>query len=293
MPVALIPERELIRVSGPEAEHFLNNLVTCDVAAIAPETAGFGALLTPQGKIIADMFIVRLPDAEGGGYILDVNAGPMPTLLQKLKLYKLRAKVEITALGDTAKVLALWGDAAFDAEEALPFVDPRLPALGRRAIVSAEVALTAPDVPPLAYHAHRIGLGVPDGGKDFTWGDAFPHETLMDALHGVSFTKGCYVGQEVVSRMQHKGAGRTRIIPVHFPDGVLPEWGVPAMWGDLPLGQIGSCAKIEPSGTCRGLAMLRLDRLADCLAAGESPLAGGLAFRPDREGWMSFAVPGA
>jgi folate-binding protein YgfZ len=292
MPVALVPERELIRVSGPDAEHFLNNLLTCDVAAITPDTAAFGALLTPQGKIIADMFVVRMADEEGGGYILDVNAGPAPALLQKLKLYKLRAKLEITPLGEAARVLALWGEEHFSEEDALIFVDPRLPAMGRRAIVPAQAALKAPDVPPAEYHTHRIGLGVPDGGKDFAWGDAYPHEVLMDLIHGVSFTKGCYVGQEVVSRMQHKAGSRTRIIPVNFPDGLLPEWGVSAMWGDLPLGQVGSCAKVGAPPQSRGLAMLRLDRLAECLAQGATPLAGGLAFLPMKESWMPFDVPG-
>jgi folate-binding protein YgfZ len=287
MPIAPIAERVLIRVSGEDATHFLHNLLTCDVEAIQPEGAGFGALLTPQGKIIADMFVIRLPDEDGGGFILDVNIGPAPALLQKLKLYRLRAKVEITELGAAAQVLALWEDESFAAEEALIFVDPRLPAMGRRAIVPAEAAAANVDAAGLDYHIHRIGLGVPDGGKDFAYGDAYPHETLMDLLGGVSFTKGCYIGQEVVSRMQHKGTSRTRIIPVSFPGGLAPDWGVAAMWGDLPLGTVGS------SANARGLAMLRLDRLADCLAAGATPTGGGLAFRPGRESWMPFAVPGA
>ncbi|MGL4727198.1 MAG: YgfZ/GcvT domain-containing protein [Bosea sp. (in: a-proteobacteria)] len=286
MRAALLPERFLIRIAGEDATHFLHNLLTCDVEAIQPEAAGFGALLTPQGKIIADMFVVGVPAADGGGYILDVNAGPAPALMQKLKLYRLRARVEISDISADAHVLVVWGDDDFEEEEALVYVDPRLTALGRRAIVPADTAPALINSTASDYHAHRIQLGVPDGGKDFAYGDAFPHEALMDQLHGVSFTKGCYIGQEVVSRMQHKGTGRTRIIPVRFPEGIAPDWGVPAMWGDLPLGQIGS------SANARGLAMLRLDRLADCLAAGSAPTGGGLPFRPERESWMSFEVPG-
>jgi tRNA-modifying protein YgfZ len=285
MPVALLPERSLIRIAGEDATHFLHNLLTCDVEAIQPETAGFGALLTPQGKIIADMFVVGVPASDGGGYILDVNAGPAPALMQKLKLYRLRARVEISDISAAAHVLALWGDDGFEAEDALVVVDPRLPTLGRRAIVEADMSLAMIDAAGIDYHAHRISIGVPDGGKDFAYGDAFPHEALMDLLHGVSFSKGCYIGQEVVSRMQHKGTGRTRIIPVRFPGGLVPEWGVAAMWGDLPLGQIGS------SANGRGLGMLRLDRLADCLAAGALPTGGGVAFTPEKESWMSFDVP--
>jgi folate-binding protein YgfZ len=286
MPIALIPERVLIRISGEDATHFLHNLLTCDVEAIQPEAAGFGALLTPQGKIIADMFVVRLGEEDGGGFILDANVGPAPALLRKLGLYRLRAKVDIAELGEAAQVLAIWGDDALATEEALVFADPRLPAMGRRAIVSKEAATLHANAAGLDYHTHRIGLGVPDGGKDFAYGDAFPHEALMDILGGVSFTKGCYIGQEVVSRMQHKGTSRTRIIPVRFPGGLAPDWGVSAMWGDLPLGMVGS------SANARGLAMLRLDRLADCLAAGAAPTGGGLTFTPERESWMPFAVPG-
>jgi folate-binding protein YgfZ len=287
MPIAMLPERVLIRISGENATHFLHNLLTCDVEAIQPEGAGFGALLTPQGKIIADMFVIRVPEEDGGGFILDVNIGPAPALLQKLRVYRLRAKVEIAELGPAAQVLAMWDEEEFAGEDALVYVDPRLPAMGRRAVVPAETAAAHADATSLDYHVHRIGLCVPDGGKDFAYGDAYPHEALMDLLGGVSFTKGCYIGQEVVSRMQHKGTSRTRIIPVRFPGGLAPDWGVAAMWGDLPLGTVGS------SANARGIAMLRLDRLADCLAAGASPTGGGLAFKPERESWMPFAVPGA
>jgi tRNA-modifying protein YgfZ len=287
MPTALLPERVVVSVTGEDARAFLHNLLTCDVEALTPETPGFGALLTPQGKIIADMGVVALPDEDGGGFLLDVNAGPAPELMRKLTLFKLRSKVVIAERSPALAVLAIWGGGSVPAGDAVLYADPRLPALGQRAILPAAEAAALATAPASAFHARRIALGVPDGGKDFAYGDAYPHEALMDQLHGVSFTKGCYVGQEVVSRMQHRGTARTRIVPVRFEHGFAPEWGVEAEAGGVPLGRVGSCAD------GRGLALLRLDRVAEALAAGRTLRGGGLAFMPERESWMTFDVPGA
>ena len=123
-----------------------------------------------------------------------------------------------------------------------------------------------------AYEAHRIATGVPRGGLDFMYGDAFPHETNMDRLNGVDFDKGCYVGQEVVSRMQHRGTARTRTVKVVL-DGPSPEVGATILAGDKPVGTMGSTA----GGN--GLALIRTDRVADALDAGLPLTAGGLALR--------------
>ena len=286
MPVAMLNERKVLKIAGEDAAHFLHNLLTCDVEAITPEKPGFGALLTPQGKIIADMFVIALSQDDGGGFLLDVNAGPAPEVLRKLSLFRLRSKVTISDISDGVSVLALWGGDKLKSDVALVIADPRLAAMGFRAIVPGDEMLRHINTTPQSYHDHRIALGVPDGGKDFAYGDAFPHEALMDQLHGVSFSKGCYVGQEVVSRMQHRGTARTRIIPVRFHDGFSPEWGVVAMAGDKPLGLVGSSAH------GRGLAMLRLDRVGDAIAAGQTMLGGGIPFMPERESWMDFPVPG-
>ena len=112
-----------------------------------------------------------------------------------------------------------------------------------------------------AYDAHRIASGVPRGGLDFIYGDAFPHETNMDRLHGIDFDKGCYVGQEVVSRMQHRGTARTRTVRIIL-DGPAPEPGATILAGDKPVGTIGSAAG------CHGLALVRIDRVADALSCG-------------------------
>jgi folate-binding protein YgfZ len=160
----------------------------------------------------------------------------------------------------------------------LAFADPRAAALGWRILVPEELAQKAADaigaelVDSAAYDAHRIASGVPRGGLDFMYGDAFPHETNMDRLHGVDFDKGCYVGQEVVSRMQHRGTARTRTVRVVL-DGPSPEPGAAILAGDKPVGTMGSTAGHN------GLALIRTDRAADALAAGTPLTAGGLAIR--------------
>src|SRR5262249_48690713 len=136
-----------------------------------------------------------------------------------------------------------------------------------------------------AYEAHRLALGVPRGGFDFIYGDAFPHETDMDQLAGVDFAKGCYVGQEVVSRIEHRGTARKRVVPIAY-DGIAPEAGMPVMAGEKQLGTLGSTA----GG--RGLAMLRLDRVEDALAAGPPLVAGRATIRLGRPDWARFAWPG-
>ena len=132
-----------------------------------------------------------------------------------------------------------------------------------------------------------MSLGIPAGGRDFAYGDTFPHEALLDQLGGVSFKKGCYIGQEVVSRMQHRGTARTRVVPIVFDEGIAAETGTEALAGGKPLGSIGSGAN------GRALALLRLDRLADALAGGQTPLGGGLAFHlAEKPEFIRFPFPG-
>jgi folate-binding protein YgfZ len=135
------------------------------------------------------------------------------------------------------------------------------------------------------YEAHRIALGVPTGGLDFSYGDAFPHEADMDQLGGVDFVKGCYVGQEVVSRMEHRGTARTRAVPVRY-DGVAPEAGAAVTAGDRQVGIMGSAAD------GRALALLRLDRVADAMSRGEPLLGGGVPIHLVKPDWAKFAFPG-
>jgi folate-binding protein YgfZ len=277
MKAAFLPDRGVVKVVGADARDFLNGLITTDATLLRPGLGRFGALLTPQGKITVDFLITEAPSGHGGGFLIDCPRALAQGLADKLGFYKLRAKVAVENLSDSFGVLAAWdGEPAMTPD--LAFADPRAVALGWRILVPQELAQKAADaigaelIESTAYDAHRIASGVPRGGLDFMYGDAFPHETNMDRLHGVDFDKGCYVGQEVVSRMQHRGTARTRTVRVVL-DGPSPESGAAILAGDKQVGTIGSTAGRN------GLALIRTDRVADALAAGLQLMAGGLALR--------------
>jgi hypothetical protein len=293
MQAALLPDRGVIKVIGDDARKFLNGLVTCDVDMVSPAASRFGGLLTPQGKIVADFIVAEATAEDGGGFFLDCPRALTLTLIEKLNFYKLRAKVIVEDLSEILGVMAAWGgqnDRGAETEFGLCYADPRLPALGMRLMLpphlAAEAAtdLGATLTDPEAYESYRIGLGVPRGGADFMYGDAFPHEADMDQLAGVDFDKGCYVGQEVVSRVQHRASARSRVVPVVYDD-FAPMNGLPVMAGEKEIGVVGATAN------GRGLALLRLDRVADAQAAGVPLTAGGITLRPVKPDWAHFDWP--
>jgi folate-binding protein YgfZ len=286
MPSVHLADRGVVRVSGEDAKSFLDNLITCDLDRVSAHNARFGALLTPQGKILFDFLVFQAPEEIGGAYYLDVLKVFAPDLAKRLGFYKLRAKVAIEDLSDSLALVAGWDAPRPDDEAGLVVDDPRLPDLGWRAIVAAQDAAEFARDPAEAYHAHRITLGVPEGGRDFLFGDAFPHEALMDQLNGVDFDKGCYVGQEVVSRMQHRGTARTRIVPAIYEGGFAADVGVEVTAGEKALGKTGTGAE------GRGLVMIRLDRADDALKAGETIRAGGIPVRLEKPSWICFPFPG-
>jgi tRNA-modifying protein YgfZ len=278
MKAAFLPDRGVVKVSGEDARNFLNGLVTTDVGRVEPGGGRFGALLTPQGKIVVDFLVTEAPAGHGGGLLLDCPRALAKSLADKLGFYKLRAKVAVENLSDSLGVLAAWdGEPAVKPD--LAFADPRSEKLGWRILVPEALApkvaqlIGAALVDSGVYEAHRIACGVPRGGLDFMYSDAFPHETNMDRLHGVDFDKGCYVGQEVVSRMQHRGTARTRTVRLLIDDA-RPEVGIAILAGDKPVGTMGSAAD------GMGLGLLRIDRAADALAAGVPLTAGGIEVRP-------------
>src|SRR6516225_9201422 len=241
MKAALLPDRGVIKVAGDGARKFLHGLVTTDILSLPPGVARFCALLTPQGKIIADFFVTEAPAADGGGFFLDIPRALAATLVERLNLYKLRAKVLVEDLTEILGVLAAW-DGAGATKYGLCYADPRLPALGMRIMIAphraAEAAadLGAALVGAENYEAHRIALGVQRGGVDFA--------------------KGCYVGQEVVSRIEHRGIARTRAVPIRY-EGGAPESGAAIIAGERQVGTMGSAAH------GRGIALIRLDRVAE------------------------------
>jgi tRNA-modifying protein YgfZ len=277
MKAAFLPDRGVVKLNGDDARTFLNNLVTAELAEVKPGTARFAALLTPQGKIVADFLVTEAPAGHGGGLLLDCPKALADQLATKLNFYKLRAKVTVENLTGQLGVLAAWGGEPAMMPD-LAFPDPREDGLGYRVLVPEELSqklagvLGAEFVAADNYEQQRIVCGVPKGGADFAYGDAFPHETNMDRLHGVNFDKGCYVGQEVVSRMQHRGTARTRTVRLVI-DGPSPEAGSDVTADGKTVGTLGS------SQSGRALALLRLDKVSDALSRGLALSAGGIAVR--------------
>ena len=260
----VLSNRSVISIEGEEAPVFLQSLVTNDLAPLQEADATYAALLTPQGKIHADFFIVRTVE----GFLLDCSAVRRAGLLAKLSLYKLRSKVRISPRDEV--------DVAVAPEPSLPisYADPRLAELGSRLIVPKG---TIPHAS--GYDEWRMSLGVADSDADLGEDRIFPHEANLDLLNGVSFSKGCYVGQEVVSRMQHRATVRSRILPVNFAGRAAA--GNEISSGGKPVGMVLS------SLGSSGLALVRLDRLAE---AAEPLLTAGVSTTVQIPFWMEGKI---
>ena len=288
MQVAILDERAVLRITGGDAAKFLDNIVTNDVESLKGDEARFAALLTPQGKIVADFFVIGIAEEDGGGFLIDAPKALAEDIAKKLGFYKLRAAITIEERPDLAVAAVLDGTAS--TELGVVYADPRHPELGQRIILPAADAKADLEnagfaiADASAYHNKRVTLGIPDGRNDYVYLDSYPHEADMDQLHGVDFKKGCFIGQEVVSRMEHKTTPRTRIVPVRFESAPFP--GVEVKAGDKPAGHMGS------GGNGRGLAKVRLDRIHDALQKGEKITAGGIELSLEKPAWARFLFPG-
>lgn len=242
-----LKDRALIALEGGEARPFLQGLITNDLGRLQPGKGLYAALLTPQGKILFDFLV-----AEGdGAVLLDCAQSAADALLKRLILYRLRAKIGIALRPQLSVYVGLSGRPA---ERAITFADPRLAALGPRSIGAvAEM----PDFleGPAAYHAQRLALGVPEG-TDFGSDRIFALDAGLEELHGVSFDKGCYVGQELTARMKHRGTARKRVLMLKA-ESALPAPGTSIQSGETVLGEILSVYGSE------GFALIRLDRLEE------------------------------
>jgi folate-binding protein YgfZ len=276
MPIVHLDDRALIRVTGEEAEHFLHGLVTTDIAGLPERVARPGALLTPQGKIMFDFLVFRVAD----GFALDCRAATAGDLAKRLKLYKLRAKAEISE-PEQQLVSVEWEiDSGASSDDSI--FDGRFSAPVRRRHGAAAIAASAPRS---AFDALRIENGVAELGLDYAAQDAFPHDVNFDQTGGVSFRKGCYVGQEVVSRMQHRGTARKRVLIVA---GSAPlEPGADLVAGGRVTGNLGTAA-----GN-RALAIARLDRVKEAIDAGQALVAGGVAVTASLPPGVSYGWPDA
>jgi tRNA-modifying protein YgfZ len=276
-----LPDRGVLRVSGADAKTFLQGLLSNDLEKTTDGNAIFAGLLSPQGKILFDFFIV--PDQDS--FLIEAPAESVEALAKRISFYKLRSNVTVE-VEPTLAVAAAWGGTPVLPDDAIAHADPRLPDLGLRILLPKSSALDDTACAPASeadYHAHRIALGVPLGGLDYAYGEAFPHEALYDQLAGVDFKKGCYVGQEVVSRMQHRGTARKRVVQIEGDHAL--EQGSDVTAGALPVGTIGSV-----DGT-RGLALLRLDRVASALAKGDPLQAGSATVTVRLPAFATFELP--
>jgi folate-binding protein YgfZ len=256
--IARLDSRALIRVSGPDARPFLHNLLTQDVETLAEGELRFGALLSPPGRLLFDLFLWSEADA----VLLDVAADRRDALLQRLSMYKLRAQVAVEA--DDRAVFASWPEVTdvFN-------VDPRTPGLGGRRYGGA----VEPNATEADWQAHRLAVAVPDPAADAPSDKTYPIEANFDLLNGIDFRKGCFVGQETTSRMKRRGSIKNRMLPIAF-DGPLPPFGAEILNGDLRAGEV-------LTGMDGGaMALLRLDRLDGALTVDGRPVT---VTRPE---WM-------
>ncbi|WOJ90033.1 folate-binding protein [Methylocapsa polymorpha] len=265
-----LSDRGVIEVAGADATAFLHKLITNSVLNIPAGESRYSGLLTPQGKLIFDFFVVPLPEGAEAGYYFDCPREQTADLAKRVTFHKMRAKITIADRSDVLGVAAIWGGDAPAGIEGVVTRDMRAPDMGLRVIGPRASLSGLGTANEAAYEAHRVAQGVPKGGVDFTYGDTFIHDVNLDYLHGVDFKKGCYVGQEVVARVHFRNSARKRIVKVHF-NGPTPEPGAQIMAGEIAIGQVGSIAGSE------GLASLRLDKLDDAKAAGAAVKAGEAA----------------
>ena len=278
MPFAQLKDRALISVSGPDAEHFLQNILTTDLDTLRSGEAKPGALLSPQGKILFDFLISR---ADDNGFRLECRTDIADDFVRRLMLYRLRAKAEI-AKQDQAFVTVAWDDDSSGSDsDSTALTDTRFRDVAVRRSYGGAVKDGSD---PHSWQALRIGYGIAESGSDYQLGDAFPHDVLLDETGGVGFKKGCYIGQEVVSRMQHRGTARRRVL-IAAATGPLPASGTELTVAGRPVGALGSV-----SGKT-GLAIARIDRVKAAVDAGEAIKAGDVAVTLAIPAWANFSFP--
>ncbi|MEP3278919.1 MAG: folate-binding protein [Stappiaceae bacterium] len=284
--IAELTDRGIVRIAGPERSPFLQNLLTCNMDLVENSGPQFGALLTPQGKILFDFLIANSEQ----GYLVDLPLSLIPTFIKRLGFYKLRAKVDIEDVSQDLAALAIWDCQEEPEIPALTYRDPRLSQLGFRAIgarsgLGADFATQGlTHVPLHDYHTHRIRLCVPQGELDYDYGSIFPHDVNMDGLNGIDFSKGCYVGQEVVSRVKHRGTARKRMISV-VADGSLPVSGTPITASGKSIGTLCS------SAGSTAIAQLRLDRVKNALDQNVPLFVEDTEVHVSLPGWANFDWP--
>lgn len=267
MPAALLPDRATLHVTGADAHALLQNIVTADLESLPQDEARPCALLTPQGKILFDFLASRIE----GGVRLDVAGKALPDFVKRLTLYRLRSKVSIEPSQETVAVR--WEEAGEDGLR-----DSRFPEANVRRLYDVRV-----EGDPEGFRAFRIAAGVVEAEADFPSSDVFPHDVLLDQNGGVSFRKGCYVGQEVVSRMQHRGTARRRVMVLRAEGQITPGANVEA--AGRTVGTV-----LAAAGNVAA-AVLRIDKMAEALHAGETLSVDGVPVEAEIPSWAGYTLP--
>ena len=298
MPAAgyvLLADRGVLAVRGGDARAFLQGLTSNDIMRIRDDQAGYGALLTPQGKFLFDFFVAQ----EAAQLLLETELARVEQLLRRLLIYRLRSKVDLEDVSTRFIVAALIGDevaallglpqspgAARMLEQGLVFIDPRLGRLGARALLPRESAaallaeLGFEELERAAYERLRLTLGVPDGSRDLVVEKSTLLESGFEELNGVDFAKGCFVGQELTARMKYRGLVRKRLLPVAFT-GAPPPPGTIIRLGGRDAGEMRSGIDGQ------GLALLRLEQVEKAKAEGAPLMAGATEILPQAPAWAS------
>ena len=273
------PERRVIRIGGAEAADFLQSILTSDMEALLPGETRASALLTPQGRILADMMVLRVED----GFVLDCDASRAEDLFTRLRRYKLRRPINLEMLYDH-QLWVGWDGAAMPVDAS---TDPRHPALGWRWIGAAGsgpgTASGSGTVDIDQWHAVRIAAGVPQGPVDLQPERALMLEAGLDRLGAVDFEKGCYVGQEVTARTHYRGLVKRRIVPVAVSGG-RPASGDAVTDGERELGAVLSVAADSEGALC--LAAMKLSDIHRISDSDQEVTAGGHAARLAIPDWM-------
>ncbi len=282
MPTAFLADRALISVSGPDAEHLLQNVITTDLDALVSGEAKPGALLAPQGKILFDFLVSR---SGSEGFLLECRADKADELARRLILYRLRAKADISKRDQA--VVQVWWESDSISSSSDSTTDGQL--RDRRFAEPATVWRGYVEMPGeggdlAAWHAFRIMNGIAESGDDYALGDAFPHDVLLEQMGGVGVGKGCYVGQEVVSRMQHRGTARRRVL-VASATGVLPDAGTDIQAGGRSIGTLGSTAGDA------AIAVVRIDKVKAAMDGGLPITTGEATLSLAIPGWARFTFP--
>lgn len=255
--------RSLIRITGKDSADFLQGMLTNDVTHASPEHSLYTALLSPQGKFLFDGFLGRYGNSD---FWLDTAADTAEAFIRRLSMFKLRSNVTLSIIPE-AKIHALpattqpvvellqRGDTNITDGGAIIYRDPRHPELGYRYISDSGSLPSLPVMSPEIYETTRIFLGIPEAGKELVADKALPMEFHFEALGGVDFKKGCYVGQEVMARMKYRGTLRRTLYCVEATDAALPDYGSEIMSGEKSIGTL-----LSHDGS-RGLAYLRIDAI--------------------------------